>query len=82
MSKSILEIGKYLENRASALGSGGGHAKGTCWPHCSHPGHQAHGPVFVAIAPVHQLVQIESPREGIVTWETYHTYIKASGGLV
>ncbi|XP_038168309.1 ATP-binding cassette sub-family C member 12 isoform X2 [Arvicola amphibius] len=33
-------------------------------------------------APVHQLVQIESPREGIVTWETYHTYIKASGGYL
>ncbi|KAL1783970.1 multidrug resistance-associated protein 9 isoform X1 [Sigmodon hispidus] len=33
-------------------------------------------------APVHQLVQIESPREGIVTWKTYHTYIKASGGYL
>ncbi|KAK7806243.1 hypothetical protein U0070_023858 [Myodes glareolus] len=33
-------------------------------------------------APVHQLVQIESPREGTVTWETYHTYIKASGGYL
>ncbi|XP_057609805.1 ATP-binding cassette sub-family C member 12 isoform X3 [Chionomys nivalis] len=33
-------------------------------------------------APVHQLVQIESPREGIVTWQTYHTYIKASGGYL
>ncbi|XP_049976741.1 ATP-binding cassette sub-family C member 12 isoform X2 [Alexandromys fortis] len=33
-------------------------------------------------APVHQLVQIESPREGIVTWQTYHAYIKASGGYL
>ncbi|XP_076427902.1 ATP-binding cassette sub-family C member 12 isoform X5 [Peromyscus maniculatus bairdii] len=33
-------------------------------------------------APAHQLVQIESPREGIVTWKTYHTYIKASGGYL
>ncbi|XP_052584726.1 ATP-binding cassette sub-family C member 12 isoform X4 [Peromyscus californicus insignis] len=33
-------------------------------------------------APVHQLVQTESPREGIVTWKTYHTYIKASGGYL
>ncbi|XP_055476933.1 ATP-binding cassette sub-family C member 12 [Psammomys obesus] len=33
-------------------------------------------------APVHQLVQIESLREGIVTWKTYHTYIKASGGYL
>nr|XP_027794989.1 multidrug resistance-associated protein 9 isoform X1 [Marmota flaviventris] len=30
--------------------------------------------------PVHQLVQTESSREGTVTWKTYHTYIKASGG--
>ncbi|XP_042637639.1 ATP-binding cassette sub-family C member 12 [Orycteropus afer afer] len=38
---------------------------------------------FVDIkAPVHQLVQIESPREGSVTWKTYHTYIKASGGYL
>ncbi|XP_028611340.1 multidrug resistance-associated protein 9 [Grammomys surdaster] len=33
-------------------------------------------------APVHQLIQIESPQEGIVTWKTYHTYIKASGGYL
>ncbi|CAO2610760.1 ATP-binding cassette sub-family C member 12 [Lemmus lemmus] len=33
-------------------------------------------------APVHQLVQIESLHEGIVTWGTYHTYIKASGGYL
>nr|AAO74587.1 ATP-binding cassette protein C12 variant A [Rattus norvegicus] len=38
---------------------------------------------FVDIkAPVHQLIQIESPQEGIVTWKTYHTYIKASGGYL
>uniref|UniRef100_A0A8C2MDT6 ATP-binding cassette sub-family C member 12 n=1 Tax=Cricetulus griseus TaxID=10029 RepID=A0A8C2MDT6_CRIGR len=38
---------------------------------------------FVDIkAPVHQLVQMESPREGIVTCKTYHTYIKASGGYL
>ncbi|XP_006903270.1 PREDICTED: multidrug resistance-associated protein 9-like, partial [Elephantulus edwardii] len=36
---------------------------------------------FVDIkVPVHQLVQTESPGEGSVTWKTYHTYIKASGG--
>lgn len=45
-------------------------------------GHKAHGHVLVSAAPVHQLIQIESPQEGIVTWKTYHTYIKASGGLV
>lgn len=45
-------------------------------------GHGAHGLVFVSAAPTHQLIQIESPREGIATWKTYHTYIKASGGLV
>lgn len=39
-------------------------------------------PLFVSAAPEHQLIQIESPQEGIVTWKTYHTYIKASGGLV
>ncbi|XP_031196561.1 multidrug resistance-associated protein 9 isoform X2 [Mastomys coucha] len=33
-------------------------------------------------APVHQLIQIENPQEGIVTWKTYHTYIKASGGYL
>ncbi|GAB1293435.1 ATP-binding cassette sub-family C member 12 [Apodemus speciosus] len=33
-------------------------------------------------APVHQLIQIESTQEGIVTWKTYHTYIKASGGYL
>ncbi|KAM5207793.1 LOW QUALITY PROTEIN: ATP-binding cassette sub-family C member 12 [Hipposideros larvatus] len=33
-------------------------------------------------APVHQLVQTESPREGTVTWRTYHAYIKASGGYL
>ncbi|XP_021572997.1 multidrug resistance-associated protein 9 [Carlito syrichta] len=32
--------------------------------------------------PVHQLVQTESSREGTVTWKTYHTYIKASGGYL
>ncbi|KAF6287414.1 ATP binding cassette subfamily C member 12 [Rhinolophus ferrumequinum] len=38
---------------------------------------------FVDInAPAHQLVQTESPREGAVTWRTYHTYIKASGGYL
>ncbi|XP_075392495.1 ATP-binding cassette sub-family C member 12 isoform X3 [Tenrec ecaudatus] len=38
---------------------------------------------FVDIkAPVHQLVQNESPQEGSVTWKTYHTYIKASGGYL
>ncbi|XP_032344075.1 multidrug resistance-associated protein 9 [Camelus ferus] len=33
-------------------------------------------------APLHQLIQTESPREGTVTWKTYHTYIKASGGYL
>ncbi|KAF5919732.1 hypothetical protein HPG69_000333 [Diceros bicornis minor] len=32
--------------------------------------------------PLHQLVQTESSREGTVTWKTYHTYIKASGGYL
>ncbi|XP_062967660.1 ATP-binding cassette sub-family C member 12 isoform X1 [Cynocephalus volans] len=32
--------------------------------------------------PAQQLVQAESPREGIVTWKTYHMYIKASGGYL
>uniref|UniRef100_A0A4X1TYX4 ATP-binding cassette sub-family C member 12 n=2 Tax=Sus scrofa TaxID=9823 RepID=A0A4X1TYX4_PIG len=32
--------------------------------------------------PLHQLIQTESPREGTVTWKTYHTYIKASGGYL
>ncbi|XP_035980219.1 ATP-binding cassette sub-family C member 12 isoform X3 [Halichoerus grypus] len=32
--------------------------------------------------PLHQLVQTESPQEGTVTWKTYHTYIKASGGYL
>ncbi|XP_058530683.1 ATP-binding cassette sub-family C member 12 isoform X6 [Ochotona princeps] len=32
--------------------------------------------------PAHQLVQTESSQEGTVTWRTYHTYIKASGGYL
>ncbi|XP_032710444.1 multidrug resistance-associated protein 9 isoform X1 [Lontra canadensis] len=32
--------------------------------------------------PLQQLVQTESPQEGTVTWKTYHTYIKASGGYL
>ncbi|KAK2506083.1 hypothetical protein MC885_014006 [Smutsia gigantea] len=32
--------------------------------------------------PLQQLVQTESPWEGTVTWKTYHTYIKVSGGLL
>ncbi|XP_072871819.1 ATP-binding cassette sub-family C member 12 isoform X4 [Chlorocebus sabaeus] len=32
--------------------------------------------------PEHQLIQTESPQEGTVTWKTYHTYIKASGGYL
>ncbi|XP_054553030.1 ATP-binding cassette sub-family C member 12 isoform X2 [Talpa occidentalis] len=32
--------------------------------------------------PLHQLVQSESPKEGTVTWKTYHTYIQASGGYL
>ncbi|KAM5262380.1 ATP-binding cassette sub-family C member 12 isoform 1-T1 [Ctenodactylus gundi] len=32
--------------------------------------------------PSHQLIQTESSREGTVTWRTYHTYIKASGGYL
>uniref|UniRef100_A0A8C6AEZ6 ATP binding cassette subfamily C member 12 n=1 Tax=Monodon monoceros TaxID=40151 RepID=A0A8C6AEZ6_MONMO len=38
------------------------------------------GLVFVPTVPLHQLIQTESPRGGTVTWKTYHTYIKASGG--
>lgn len=38
--------------------------------------------VFVSTVPEHQLIQTESPQEGTVTWKTYHTYIKASGGSV
>ncbi|XP_055153991.1 ATP-binding cassette sub-family C member 12 isoform X1 [Symphalangus syndactylus] len=34
------------------------------------------------IIPEHQLIQTESPQEGTVTWKTYHTYIKASGGYL
>ncbi|XP_025776284.1 multidrug resistance-associated protein 9 [Puma concolor] len=38
---------------------------------------------FVDIkVPLHQLVQTEYPQEGTVTWKTYHTYIKASGGYL
>nr|KAF6405968.1 ATP binding cassette subfamily C member 12 [Molossus molossus] len=33
-------------------------------------------------APLHQLVQPESPREGVVTCRTYHTYIQAAGGYL
>ncbi|XP_060041594.1 ATP-binding cassette sub-family C member 12 isoform X3 [Erinaceus europaeus] len=32
--------------------------------------------------PLQQLTQTESPQEGTVTWRTYHTYIKASGGYL
>ncbi|XP_037672018.1 multidrug resistance-associated protein 9 [Choloepus didactylus] len=32
--------------------------------------------------PVHQLTQAESLHEGSVTWRTFHTYIKASGGYL
>ncbi|XP_051689838.2 ATP-binding cassette sub-family C member 12 isoform X2 [Oryctolagus cuniculus] len=40
-------------------------------------------PEFVDVkVPAHQLVQTESPREGTVTWRTYHTYVKASGGYL
>uniref|UniRef100_A0A8C8SY07 ATP-binding cassette sub-family C member 5 n=1 Tax=Pelusios castaneus TaxID=367368 RepID=A0A8C8SY07_9SAUR len=34
------------------------------------------------ITPVNQLVQKEEKQEGSVTWKTYHTYIKASGGFI
>ncbi|XP_053066337.1 ATP-binding cassette sub-family C member 12 isoform X5 [Acinonyx jubatus] len=38
---------------------------------------------FVDIkVPLHQLIQTESPQEGTVTWKTYHSYIKASGGYL
>nr|XP_055220669.1 ATP-binding cassette sub-family C member 12 isoform X4 [Gorilla gorilla gorilla] len=41
------------------------------------------GSEFVdAKVPEHQLIQTESPQEGTVTWKTYHTYIKASGGYL
>ncbi|XP_016069254.1 PREDICTED: multidrug resistance-associated protein 9 [Miniopterus natalensis] len=41
------------------------------------------GSEFVDVkAPLHQLVQTESPGEGTVTWRTYHTYIKAAGGYL
>ncbi|XP_004629247.1 multidrug resistance-associated protein 9 isoform X1 [Octodon degus] len=33
-------------------------------------------------APMHQLTETESSRGGTVTWKTYHTYIKASGGYL
>nr|XP_060643937.1 ATP-binding cassette sub-family C member 12-like isoform X1 [Anolis sagrei ordinatus] len=33
-------------------------------------------------APANQLVQEEGRQEGSVTWKTYHTYIKASGGFI
>ncbi|XP_021076051.1 multidrug resistance-associated protein 9 isoform X1 [Mus pahari] len=35
-----------------------------------------------ANVPEHQLIQMESPQEGIVTWKTYHMYFKASGGYL
>ncbi|KAM9046573.1 LOW QUALITY PROTEIN: ATP-binding cassette sub-family C member 12 [Megaptera novaeangliae] len=38
------------------------------------------GLVFVPTVPLHQLIQTESPQGAAVTWKTYHTYIKASGG--
>uniref|UniRef100_A0A8C6AIQ6 ATP binding cassette subfamily C member 12 n=1 Tax=Monodon monoceros TaxID=40151 RepID=A0A8C6AIQ6_MONMO len=44
------------------------------------PAGSAAGLVFVPTVPLHQLIQTESPRGGTVTWKTYHTYIKASGG--
>ncbi|KAL0618580.1 Multidrug resistance-associated protein 9 [Plecturocebus cupreus] len=33
------------------------------------------------IVPVHQLIQIESPWEGTVTWKTCHTYIRLLEGI-
>nr|XP_056718351.1 ATP-binding cassette sub-family C member 12-like [Euleptes europaea] len=33
-------------------------------------------------APANQLVQKEQKQEGSVSWKTYHTYIKASGGFI
>lgn len=52
------------------------------WAGGGHPAAGVTGLVFVSTVPPHQLIQTESPREGTVTWKTYHTYIKASGGLV
>lgn len=46
------------------------------------PPARATGLVSVSVVPLHQLVQTESPREGTVTWKTYHAYIKASGGSI
>uniref|UniRef100_A0A8D0HD12 ATP-binding cassette sub-family C member 12 n=1 Tax=Sphenodon punctatus TaxID=8508 RepID=A0A8D0HD12_SPHPU len=36
----------------------------------------------VSFAPENQLVQKEEKQVGSVTWKTYHTYIKASGGFI
>lgn len=54
--------------------SGGEGTKVTCWPHLVPPSPLATRLmaflVFVSAAPVHQLIQIENPQEGIVTWKT------------
>lgn len=59
-----------------ALAVAGSGREGAC------PAGSAAGLVFVPTVPLHQLIQTESPRGGTVTWKTYHTYIKASGGSV
>ncbi|TKC38025.1 hypothetical protein EI555_016178 [Monodon monoceros] len=64
---------KNLKQNQMVAGSG---REGAC------PAGSAAGLVFVPTVPLHQLIQTESPRGGTVTWKTYHTYIKASGGLV
>ncbi|OWK15922.1 hypothetical protein Celaphus_00004092 [Cervus elaphus hippelaphus] len=54
----------------------------TRWAGGGRPTAGVAGLVFVPTVPPHQLIQTESPREGTVTWKTYHTYIKASGGYL
>ena len=80
MGKSVLGISKRRTNGRKGENC-------PCWG-CGYAGGVsltpwatgATGLVSVSVVPLHQLVQTESPQEGTVTWKTYHTYIKASGG--
>lgn len=83
MHRSVLGASKHrlVEGGTTLpLAVGGVCGRAPYLPPTHHRG--ATGLVFVSTVPLHQLIQTESPREGTVTWKTYHTYIKASGGLV
>uniref|UniRef100_K7FYJ5 ATP-binding cassette sub-family C member 5 n=1 Tax=Pelodiscus sinensis TaxID=13735 RepID=K7FYJ5_PELSI len=75
MTESVIESESETQDRNDSTGSS---YKGV-----DNPAKEEEVEQFVCVvAPANQLFQKEEKQEGSVTWKTYRTYIKASGGFI